>query len=92
MLTLPFSSPAAEAVPAYKEVIAPYETGYVISRAAIFINEPALRPRSVVMFPGCKEMDTMFSPPYCRASSFEKRTLPYKRARIRDGCDIERKT
>ena len=31
-LTLPLSSPAAGAVPAYKELIAPYDTGYVTIR------------------------------------------------------------
>ena len=61
--TLPFSSAAAGVVPAYKEVIAPYEVGYVVSRPKIFIATPALRARSVDMVPGCKEMDTTPSPP-----------------------------
>lgn len=74
--TLPFSSLAAGAVPAYKEVIGPYVRGYVISRPKIFIATPESPPRSVAKFPGCREMDTMPSPPYLRASSFEKRMLP----------------
>jgi hypothetical protein len=40
ILTLPLSSPAAGAVPAYKEVIAPYETEYVMSRPTRCTSEP----------------------------------------------------
>ena len=80
LLTFPLSSPAAGAVPAYKEVMAPYETGYSTSRPRIPTIEPAERVRSDLMVPGCKEMDTMPSPPYRRASSFENRILPYGRA------------
>lgn len=76
ILTLPFSSLAAGAVPAYKEVIGPYVRGYVISRPKIFMATPESPPRSVAKFPGCREMDTTPSPPYLRASSFEKRMLP----------------
>jgi hypothetical protein len=78
--TFPLSSPAAGAVPAYKGVIAPYVMGYSIIRARIWVIEPAVRARSVLMFPGCKEIDTMPSPPYRRASSFEIRIFPCNRA------------
>lgn len=40
ILTLPLSSPAAGAVPAYKEKIAPYETEYCTGRLTSYKNEP----------------------------------------------------
>jgi hypothetical protein len=40
ILTLPLSSPPAAAVPAYNELIAPYDTGYAIIRMIRCTIEP----------------------------------------------------
>ena len=82
ILTLPLSSPAAGAVPAYRGVIAPYDTEYPTIRMRKFASELEGRARSVMMTPGYNEMDTIPSPPYRRASSFENRMFPCRNKHI----------
>jgi len=76
MRYLPFNSAPSGDVPAHNCVNAPYGTGYRTTRTMKYSIREKWRHRSVLRFPGLRDVDTMPWSPYRRANSFDIRTFP----------------